>query len=115
MSITTTFRHMAGSEAVKTYALDKVGKLQKFLRAGMRADVTFSVDGNEHTTEVRIASGAMHLVGSEKSEDMYVSIDRVVDKLESQIRSVNGARVTKKRGGMTAGEFAQQLGGRARG
>ncbi len=115
MNITTTFRHMDGTEAVKTYAHDKVAKLQKFLRQAMRADVTLSVDGNEHIAEVHLKSGGTHIHGSEKSDDMYASIDLVVDKLESQIRSVNGSRVKKKkRGAMRTAEFAQVV-SRARG
>ena len=108
MNISTTFRHMIGTDAVKTYAHDKVAKLQKFLRQAMRADVTLSVDGKEHIAEVHLKSGGTHIHGSEKSEDMYASIDLVVDKLESQIRSVNGSRVKKKkRGAMHTAEFAQ--------
>jgi putative sigma-54 modulation protein len=106
MNITTTFRQMEGTDAVKTYASAKVSKLQKFLRQSIRADVTMSVEGNEHVAEVHVRSGATHVHGSERSVDMYASIDLVVDKLEAQIRAINGARVTKKRHGMKAGEFA---------
>ncbi|HHH27699.1 MAG TPA: ribosome-associated translation inhibitor RaiA, partial [Polyangiaceae bacterium] len=77
MNITTTFRQMAGTEAVKSYAQSKVSKLQKFLRQSMRADVTLSVEGNEHVAEVHLKSGPTHLHGSERSEDMYASIDLV--------------------------------------
>ncbi len=106
MNITTTFRQMDGTEAVKQYAQTKVAKLQKFLRQAMRADVTLSVEGNDHVAEVHLRSGATHIHGSERSEDMYASIDLVVDKLESQIRTVHGARVSRKRQGRSAGELA---------
>ena len=56
MNITTTFRQMAGTDAVKNYAQDKVAKLQKFLRHAMRADVTLSVEGNQHVAEVHVRS-----------------------------------------------------------
>jgi putative sigma-54 modulation protein len=108
MNITTTFRQMNGTDAVKNYAHDKVSKLQKFMRQAIRADVTLSVEGKEHVAEVHLKSGGTHLHGSERSDDMYASIDLVVDKLESQIRSIKGANVTRKRGGMRAGEFASQ-------
>jgi putative sigma-54 modulation protein len=97
MNITTTFRQMDGTSAVKTYAQNKISKLQKFLREAMRADVTLSVEGKEHVAEVHLKAGATHLHGSERSEDMYASIDLVVDKLESQIRSVNGSRAHRRR------------------
>lgn len=109
MNITTTFRQMAGSEAVKAYAHEKIGRLQKFLREAMRADVTLSVEGGEHIAEVHLKSGQVVAHGSERSGDMYASIDRVVDKLESQIRSAHGVRSQSRRG-MSAGEFAQTIG-----
>jgi putative sigma-54 modulation protein len=108
MNITTTFRHMDGTSAVKKYAQTKVAKLQKFLRQSMRADVTLSLEGNQHVAEVHLKSGATHLHGSERSVDMYASIDLVVDKLESQIRTVHGSRVSNKRHALSAGESAAQ-------
>ncbi|MBI4701042.1 MAG: ribosome-associated translation inhibitor RaiA [Deltaproteobacteria bacterium] len=77
MNITTTFRQMAGTDAVKKYAQDKVAKLQKFLRQAMTAQVTLSVDGKVHVADVRLSAGATHIHGSERSEDMYASIDLV--------------------------------------
>lgn len=106
MNITTTFRQMDGTDAVKSYAHDKVSKLQKFLRPALRAEVTLSVEGKDHVAEVHLSAGGTHLHGSERSDDMYASIDLVVDKLESQIRTVKGATTHKKRHGMSAGEFA---------
>ncbi|MBM4360226.1 MAG: ribosome-associated translation inhibitor RaiA [Deltaproteobacteria bacterium] len=111
MNITTTFRQMSGSDAVKNYAHEKVGKLQKFLREAMRAEITLSVDGSDHVADVHIKSGSTSLHGSERSDDMYASIDLVVDKLESQIRSVNGARDRKSRRGMRAADFAEAMAG----
>src|SRR5262245_49014914 len=108
MNITTTFRQMEGTNAVKTYAQTKVAKLQKFLRQALRADVTLSVEGNDHIAEVHVRSGATHLHGSERSGDMYASIDLVIDKLEAQIRTINGSRVTRKRQGLRAGKLASQ-------
>jgi putative sigma-54 modulation protein len=106
MNITTTFRQMEGTDAVKEYAEEKVAKLQKFLRQAMRAEVTLWVEGNEHVAEVRLSAGPTHLQGSERCDDMYASIDLVVDKLERQIRSHKGVIEARKRNGMRAGEFA---------
>jgi putative sigma-54 modulation protein len=106
MNITITFRHMVGTEAVKSYAYEKMAKLQKFLRQAMTAQVTLSVEGLEHVVEVGVASGSAHFHATERSEDMYASIDMVHDKLERQIRAQKGATMAKKRGGTSAGEFA---------
>ncbi len=99
---------MDGTDAVRNYAHDKIAKLQRFLRHALRADVTLSVEGNKHVADVRLKAGPTQLNGSERSEDMYASIDLVVDKLERQIRTVKGTNVKRKRSGMKAGEFARQ-------
>ncbi|MBK7582150.1 MAG: ribosome-associated translation inhibitor RaiA [Myxococcales bacterium] len=99
MNISITFRHMATSGAIKTYANDKVAKLQKFLRQPMTAKVTLSIDRLKHIAETRISAGGAHLEAKEASEDMYASIDRVIDKLERQIRGAKGAAESKKRRG----------------
>ena len=104
MNIAITFRHIEPSESVKKYAQEKIAKLQKFLRQPMQANVTIDMEKLEHRVEVRISSGSEHYHGKEQSEDMYASIDVVVDKVERQIRS--GREVTRKRGAPSAGEFA---------
>jgi ribosomal subunit interface protein len=84
MNISITFRHMESSSAVKAYAGEKVSKLQKFLRLPMTAKVTLSIDKLRHVAEARISSGGEHLEAREVSEDMYASIDMIIDKLERQ-------------------------------
>jgi putative sigma-54 modulation protein len=106
MNISITFRHMVGTDAVKSYAQEKMAKLQKFLRQAMTAQVTLSVEGLEHVAEVGISSGSGHFLAKERSEDMYASIDMVHDKLERQIRAAKGADQARKHGGTTAREFA---------
>ncbi len=97
MNITITFRHMDSSSAVKAYAGEKVSKLQKFLRQPMTAKVTLSVDKLRHVAEARISSGGQHLEAKEKTDDMYASIDKVIDKLERQIRGTKGVKQAKAR------------------
>ncbi len=99
MNIAVTFRQLEASEAVKQYANEKVSKLQKFLRQPLSAQVTLSLDRLQHIAEVHVHSGADHFHGSESSEDMYASIDKVIDKLDRQIRGTKGAVQAKKRGG----------------
>jgi putative sigma-54 modulation protein len=98
MNISITFRHMASSEAIKEYASEKVGKLQKFLRQPMTAKVTLSIDGLKQTAEVQLSSGGEHLEAKDSTEDMYASIDLVMGKLERQIRGVKGAAQAKRKG-----------------
>jgi len=106
MNIAITFRQMEPSDAVKRFAHEKIAKLQKFLRQPMQANVTLRKEKIEHVVEVRISAGSDHYNGMERSEDMYASVDMVVDKLERQIRS--GKVEKNKKGGVSAGQFAAE-------
>ena len=93
MNISITFRQMEATDAVKGYATDKVAKLQRFLRQPLKSQVTLSCQKTVHSAEVDVHAGGEHFHAHETSEDMYASIDRVVDKVEAQIRA---AREKKK-------------------
>jgi putative sigma-54 modulation protein len=96
MNISITFRQMDATEAVKGYATEKIAKLQKFLRQPMHGQVTLSCQKTLHLAEVDLHAGPEHFHAHESSEDMYASIDKVIDKLERQIRGVHGSN--KKKG-----------------
>jgi putative sigma-54 modulation protein len=95
MNIAITFRHMDSTEAVKGYATEKVAKIQKFLRQPLKGQVVLSCQHRLHSAEVNIHAGHDHFHALETSEDMYASIDKVIDKIESQIRSAKGAHSKK--------------------
>ena len=99
MNISITFRHMDSSDAIKKYAETKLSKLQKFLRRPMTAKVTLSIDRLKHAAEARISSGGEHLEAHERSDDMYASIDRIMAKLERQIRGSKGAAQARRHDG----------------
>ena len=105
MNIAVTFRHMNATEAVKGYATGKVARMQRFLRAPMKCQVTLSCQQDRlHKVEVEIHSGPAHFHAHETSEDMYASIDKVSDKIERQIISAKDVVTTKKKGGERASQ-----------
>ncbi len=104
MNVSITFRHMDASEAIKKHTAAKLGKLQKFLRQPMTAKVTISVEKLKHVAEARISSGGAHLEAKESSGDMYTSIDRMIEKLDRQIRVTKGAAEARRRTAKAAAE-----------
>ncbi len=105
MNISITFRHMDATDAVKAYASDKIAKLQRFLRSPMKSQVTLSCQQDRlHRVEVDIHAGHAHFHAHETSEDMYASIDKVIDKIERQILSAKEAVTGKKKGGERASQ-----------
>jgi putative sigma-54 modulation protein len=97
MAISITFRHLDSSDAIKDYVREKIGRLQRFLRQPMTAKVTLSLDKLRHSAEVRLSSGSERAEASDTSADLYASIDKVVDKLERQIRSTKGTAAAKSK------------------
>ncbi len=102
MNISITFRQMDATDAVKGYATEKISKLQKFLRQPLHGQVTLSCQKTLHMAEVDMHAGGDHFHAHESSEDMYASIDKVIDKLERQIREVHTTH--KKKGAERASD-----------
>ncbi|GAC1360063.1 MAG: hypothetical protein NVSMB47_12730 [Polyangiales bacterium] len=69
--------------------------------------MTLSVEKGQQLAEVQLNAGSEHYTAKESNENMYASIDKVADKLEHQISAVKGAKISSKRHGMSAGEFAR--------
>ena len=107
MNIAITFRHLDSSEAVKEYTQEKIGRLQKFLRSPLKANVTLSVEKGQMSAEILLNAGSEHYTATVSNENMYAAIDKVCDKLEHQIHNVKGAKISSKRHSIGAGEFAR--------
>lgn len=86
MKITVTGKNIDVTDALRENALKKISKLEKYFNPDVEAQVTLSVQKNHHIIEVTIPFGGIILRGEEVTEDMYSSIDKVLEKLEKQIR-----------------------------
>ena len=105
MNIAVTFRHMMATDAVKGYATEKVSRMQRFLRAPMKGQVTLSCQQDGCTrSRSRFTPGSAHFHAHETSEDMYASIDKVIDKIERQILSAKEVVTAKKKGAERASQ-----------
>jgi len=85
------------TEPLREHTLSKLEKLEKYMDLIVDADVTMSVEKYRHRVEVRIKSRRGHVTGTEVSNDMYQSIDRVFDKLEKQLRRRKERRIDMHR------------------
>ena len=103
MQIHFTFRNVEPSEGLKNYATEKIAKLQKYLRAPLEADVVLSTERHLHCVELTIRADGERFAGTHESEDMYASLDLVVDKVDRQVRESKDAATDRKRqsGGVT--------------
>lgn len=78
------------TEALGSYVTKRLRKLDKYLLNFGDAQVTMSVEKGFHRVEVTIPINSMILRGEEVTEDMYASVDLVVEKLEKQIERYKG-------------------------
>ena len=88
MNISFTFKNFEPSEHLKSYAKKRFEKISRFLHKADNVDmaVTLTVDKFRHKAEVLLAGDNVHISAEEQSEDMYASVDMILDKLEVQIK-----------------------------
>jgi ribosome hibernation promoting factor len=89
MQLSTTFRHMEASPAVREYCQDKLEKIRKYFnRQLLGAHAVFSVEKNfNHTAELSLTlPTGLVIQARETTEDMYSSIDLSVARIERQVR-----------------------------
>ena len=87
LPIQITCRHMPVTEAIQSYATKKVEGLHLDYPRIIEAHVILDVAKHRHTAEVvLICTNHITIEATQDSDDMYASIDQVVDKVARQMR-----------------------------
>lgn len=86
MKMTVTGKNIEITDALKNIVSKKLSRLERYFNPEVEVHVTLSVQRKRHIIEVTIPFNGVILRGEETNDDMYTSIDLVVDKLERQIR-----------------------------
>jgi putative sigma-54 modulation protein len=89
MQLSTTFRHMDASSAVREYAVEKLDKIKKYFNKDpIAAHAVFSVErGFNHVADINITlPNGIVINAKEVTEDMYSSIDLAAARIERQVR-----------------------------
>ena len=85
------------SEAIRTYAEEKLGRLERQLADPTRVELELAVEKNpsiadNHVAEATVWTKGPVLRAKEASGDMRASIDLLVDKLERQVSRYRAKR-----------------------
>jgi len=96
MNVNVRGKQIKVTDALRDYAIKRVSKLQKFSDDFTDVQVTLSVEKERQKVEVTAPLNGFILRGEEETDDMYSSIDLVVDKLERQMEKYR-KRIGKKR------------------
>jgi len=87
MQVSVIGRHIEVTEALRQYATEKFGRLERYLPKGVQAVITLSVVKKvHHFAEAVIKSNGVLIQASEETEEMYSAIDLLVEKIERRVR-----------------------------
>ena len=90
MQITVKGKQIDLTDSLKNYASEKMSKMSRYFDHMISAEVCLSIERNWHVAEITVFGEGFDMRGEEKSTDMYNSIDRVVEKLERQLKKQKG-------------------------
>jgi putative sigma-54 modulation protein len=97
MQLQVKGRNVEISEQIRSYAEEKLGKLDKLVRDPTRIELELLVEknpsiSNNHVAEATVFTKGPVLRARESSADMKASIDQLVEKLERQVKRYRDKR-----------------------
>ncbi len=102
-------KNMEVTDRLRDYVERKIGKLDRYLPSITEAWVELSTEGaraaqDRQVCQVTVRSNGMILRAEERSDDMFTSIDTVLDKMYRQIARYKGKRKNRWRGAASVAE-----------
>lgn len=89
-------KNIEATEALKETVEKKIDRLSKYFTDDTEIHVTLSVEKERQKIEVTIPMKGNLIRAEQTSDDMYASIDLVVDIIERQVRKYKNKLVQKK-------------------
>ncbi len=86
MQIEVSFKQMEQSEPIRDYITEKLEKVLKPLHEPISAQAVLQVEKYRHIAKVTVHGHGIVIKGKEETNDMYSSIDLVLDKLDRQVK-----------------------------
>ena len=113
MRITVKGRNIEITDAIRSYAEEKIGKVMNHYDQIQSIDVVLNVIKNPsvsqgHTAEVicKFVSGSVQ--AEESAESMYASIDLLADKLDRQVKKFKDKALTSDKSSIRNSELREE-------
>jgi ribosome hibernation promoting factor len=108
LEITVSARHTEVSDALRLAAIEKIGRLSRFLEGMDRAEVHFEEERNpriadREVCEVTLEGHGHHVRCKVTAPDGFVAVDRAVEKLEQQLYKLKTKLQRRHHGGRRNG------------
>ena len=86
MNITITARGYKAPDRLKKYVTDKMHKKERLYEGVFDVDVILSYEKLTQIAEIKLNTANKLIIAKEKSDDIFKSIDLVIDNIERQIK-----------------------------
>ena len=86
IAVTVRGKNIDMTDGLQAYTEKRLQKLEKYLPGIREAVVRECVERNQHRVEVTLQGDGILLRGEERTENMYASVDLVLDKLEQRVK-----------------------------
>jgi putative sigma-54 modulation protein len=96
MKLSVTTRRFPATPELKEYASDRVQKLARLAGRTGDARLVLWTERHRKCAELSLRTRGAELVGTAESEEMHVSIDQVVERMERRLRKVKDKRTDRK-------------------
>ena len=85
MRINITARHFETTQELEDHVQERLLTLKKYFDSIINSHVILTVEKYRQIVEITLKVSGLTLASNEESDNMYISIDRAVAKLERQV------------------------------
>ncbi len=85
MQLSVKGKNLEVTDAIRAYAEEKVGRMERYLDQIVSGTVFLGVEKHRQLAEVTLRVRDLTIRAEESTDDLYTSIDLVAEKLERQI------------------------------
>lgn len=85
MQITVSGRQVEITEPLRSYATDKVSRIERHFDHVINTNIVLQVEKTRHLAEATVHAKGATLHANAEGEDMYAAIDSLADKLDRQV------------------------------
>lgn len=86
MQINLTGHHVEITDSLRNYVTEKMGRLEKHFDKVSNTHVILSVENVRQKAEATVNMSGNNIFAESTADDMYASIDTLVDKLDRQVK-----------------------------
>ena len=107
MQITVTGKQLEVTDPLRAHVEQKLAKLERYFQRIGSVDVVASKQRNWFVVELTMTANGYLLRAEERADDVYHAVDRVVSKLELQLKKYKTRLIERPRAGAAAAEAAE--------